>query len=152
MGINRFAVGDRAQRLPQLSGLTALLPTTVALVSLASLLLLVQTSRVTSAGYDIGRLEKTREEWKQRIYQLESEIADLQSLEHIKEIAITELGMIPTPEYVYIPLDEPSQVNHVADMHLPAREKTEPEVQSIGWWQKVLNFVTLWRDRVKDTE
>lgn len=152
MGINRFAVGDRAQRLPQLSGLTALLPTTVALISLASLLLLVQTSRVTSAGYDIGRLEKTREEWKQRIYQLESEIADLQSLEHIKYIAENELGMVPATQHFYIEIDEPSQVNHAPEMHSPAYEKPELEIQATGWWQKVLNFITLWRDRVKDTE
>ncbi|OGO03571.1 MAG: hypothetical protein A2Y60_01465 [Chloroflexi bacterium RBG_13_54_9] len=151
MGLNRFAVGDRARRLPGRSGLTALLPTTVALVSLASLLLLVQTSRVTSAGYDIERLQEIREEWKQKNYQLEYEIDALKALPRIEQEAVTRLNMTSATQYVYLKVDMPSQAKSMPEIHPPTYVESELENKPAGWWGKLLRFFTLWKDIAKST-
>ncbi len=151
MSLNRFAVGDRVRRLPGRSGLVALLPTTVGLVSLASLLLLVQTSRVTSAGYDIERLQEIREEWRQKSYQLEYEIDELKALPRIEQEATKRLGMVPATQYVYLKVDMPSQTKSTPDIHPPTDVESRPESRPVGWWGKLLRFFTLCRDITKST-
>jgi hypothetical protein len=149
MGLNHFIVGDKARRLPQRSGLTALLPTTVAFVSLASLLLLVQTSRVASAGYDIERLEEIREDWKQKNYQLEYEIATFKALDRIEQEAVTRLNMIPATQHVYIKVDLPSQAKPTPEIHLPTVANPELENKPASWWERLIRFLTLWKDIAK---
>ena len=151
MGLNRFAVGDRARRLPGRSGLTALLPTTVAFVSLASLLLLVQTSRVASAGYDIERLQEIREEWKQKNYQLEYETAALKSLDRIEREATIRLKMVPATQHVYLKVDLPSQAKLTPEIHPPTHDEPGSENEPAGWWGKLIRFFTLWKDMAKST-
>lgn len=151
MGLNRFAVGNRARRLPRRTGLTALLPTTIAFVSLASLLLLVQTSRVTSTGYDIERLQEVREEWKQKNYQLEYEIATIKSLDRIEREATTRLNMTPATQPVYVKVDLPSQAKPTPEIHPPTPKESESENKPVGWWGKLIRLFTLWKDMAKST-
>ena len=150
MGLNRLTIGDRAQRLPQHSGLVALLPTTIAFVSLASLLLLVQTSLVTSTGYDIERLQETRDDWKQKNYQLEYEIAALKSLDRIEREAV-RLNMVPATQHVYVEVNLPSQAKLTPEIHLPTQEEPESVNKAPGWWEKLMRFLTLWKDMARNT-
>lgn len=150
MGLNRFTIGDRARRLPQHSGLTALLPTTIACVSLASLLLLVQTSLVTSTGYDIERLQEIRDDWKQKNYQLEYEIAAFKSLDRIEREAV-RLNMAPATQHVYIKVDVPSQAKLTPEIHPPTQKEPESMSKAPGWWEKLMRFLTLWKDMARNT-
>ncbi len=151
MGLNRFTIGDRVQRLPQHSGLIALLPTTIGLVSLASLLLLVQTSLVTSTGYDIERLQEIRDDWKQKNYQLGYEIDSLKALPRIEQEAINRLGMVPATQHVYVKVDVPSQARLTPEIHLPTQEEPASVHTAPGWWEKLMRFLTLWKDTARNT-
>lgn len=78
----------------------------VALLVLASLLLVMQTSRVAATGYKIRDLQATREHWRRLVYQQEAEVATLQSLGRVEREAKTRFKMIPPPSYVYIIVDQ----------------------------------------------
>ncbi len=106
--MSRSFAGEKVQPIVHKAGLTALLTAATAIISLASLLVLVQTSRVATTGYDIQRLETIKEEWKQKNYQLEAEIATLQSLENIERQAKTKLKMVPATNHVYVEVKQPS--------------------------------------------
>jgi hypothetical protein len=76
-----------------------------AIVSVVSVLLLIQTSGVASVGYDIQRLEEVRDHWRQSNWQLEDEIARLKSLDRIEREARTRLRMQPAEKPVFVTVD-----------------------------------------------
>lgn len=136
--MNHYGVREKVT-LPNYSSLTALLPTTVAIISLASLLLLVQTSRVATAGYDLNRQAQTRDEWRNRNYQLEAEIATLQSLDRIEKEAITRFKMKPATEYIYVKVTEPSKASPPLQMQPPSHKGKAAEEARRKWWDALLH-------------
>ncbi|MFN8535107.1 MAG: hypothetical protein U0556_16335 [Dehalococcoidia bacterium] len=93
------AEGLRLGRLPGVFTMAA------AIVSIVSVLLLIQTSGVASVGYDIQRLEDTRDHWRESNYQLEHENAKLKSLDRVEREARTKLKMQPAESPVFIAVD-----------------------------------------------
>ncbi len=77
-----------------------------ALVVLASLLLVMQTSRVAATGYKIMDLQATREHWRRLVYQQEAEVATLQSLGRVEREAKTKFQMIQPSSYIYVIVDQ----------------------------------------------
>lgn len=97
---------EKGQQLTRRGALHALLPIAVAVVSLVSLLALVQISGVTTSAYDVRRLEQERAGWQQANYQLEAEIARLQSLDRIEKEAKGKQQMVPASEYQFVVVKE----------------------------------------------
>lgn len=64
----------------------------VLLVGLISLVYLLQTSSVATAGYDIQRLQAEQREWELKNEQLQLELAKMQSLPWV-EARAAQLGM-----------------------------------------------------------
>jgi cell division protein FtsL len=96
---HRRAEGMRLGRLPGILTMAA------GIVSIVSVLLLIQTSGVASVGYDIQRLEEVRDHWRESNWQLEHEIASLKSLERVEREARTKLKMVPASQPVYVSVD-----------------------------------------------
>lgn len=94
----------RVDRL-RLRHLPGLLTMAAGIVSVVSVLLLIQTSGVASVGYDIQRLEDVRDHWRQSNWQLEHEIASLKSLDRIEREARTRLKMQPAEKPVFVTVD-----------------------------------------------
>jgi cell division protein FtsL len=64
----------------------------VLLFGLISLIYLLQTSSIATAGYDVQRLQQEQKEWELRNEQLSLELAKMQSLTWVDERA-KQLGM-----------------------------------------------------------
>ncbi|MBI4300830.1 MAG: cell division protein FtsL [Chloroflexi bacterium] len=127
---------ERAQELAGHGDLLAFLPLIMAIVSLASLLLLVQTSRVATAGYDIRRLEQLRESWRQRNYELDVEVSRLQSLERVETEARSRFHMVEPSGYVYVAVDTPPPVRAEVAPETTGWDESEPSVKiSKHWWE-----------------
>ncbi|MBI2909087.1 MAG: hypothetical protein HYX92_15695 [Chloroflexi bacterium] len=136
--MNRYGVRERVT-LPSYGSLTALLPTTVAIVSLASLLLMVQTSRVATAGYDLNRLSQIRDEWRNRNYQLEAEIARLQSLDYVEKEAVARFTMKPATDHIYVTVTEPLKALPPLETQPPTRKAKPAEETRRKWWDALLH-------------
>ena len=144
--MNRLTAIDNAWQLPRHGELIALVPVVVAIISLASFLLLVQTSRVAALGYEIHQLGQIREEWIQRNYELEAEIATLQSLDRIEREAKARFNMIPATKYVYVSVDKPSQASASWQMLPPSYPKLEDKTHRIEFWERLIRRLTFWKD------
>jgi hypothetical protein len=83
-------------RLPVLGRLwaTAWLPSILVAACLVSLMYLLQTSGIATAGYDIQRLQVERDDWQLRNEQLRLELAKRRSLTWIESEATGRLGMV----------------------------------------------------------
>ena len=98
----------REARLPLVGRLwaTAWLPSILFAGCLVSLMYLLQTSGVATAGYDIQHLQVERDDWQLRNEQLRLELAKRRSLTWIEAEAIARLGMVraePTAlSYVHV--------------------------------------------------
>ena len=72
------------------------------LVALLSLAYLSLTSVVSSAGYEVGALESTRDDWKLQNDQLSLQVAEARSLSAVEREA-KRLGMGPPAKVIYLP-------------------------------------------------
>ena len=88
-------------RIPGLRGLAA-----AGLVTAAALLPVVQSSNATTAGYEIRQLERRKSDLQASIYNAQSEIAELGSLQRIDREARDRLGMVPATRTVMVTVDE----------------------------------------------
>jgi hypothetical protein len=86
----------RDVRVPILGRLwaTAWLPSVLLAGCLVALMYLLQTSSVTTTGYDIQRLQQERDDWQLRNEQLRLELAKRRSLTWIEAEATARLGMV----------------------------------------------------------
>jgi hypothetical protein len=86
----------RDARLPILGKLwaSAWLPSVLVAGCLVALVYLLQTSSVTTTGYDIQRLQQERNDWLLRNEQLRLELAKRRSLTWIEAEATGRLGMV----------------------------------------------------------
>lgn len=77
----------------------------VAILVLGTGLLLMETSLVTSAGYDNARLVEEKRALEHDTQRLEAEVASLRSLDHVEAEARSKLGMVNATSYLYIQVD-----------------------------------------------
>ncbi|MBI2911989.1 MAG: hypothetical protein HYY05_07580 [Chloroflexi bacterium] len=98
----------------------------------ASLLLLFQTSSMTSDGYALRELEATRQAEQQELYRLEAEIAGLQSLAHVEGVAAQKLGMVHTTRPVFLAVSRSPSSRELAQHRPPAAAKARAS-DSPGW-------------------
>jgi cell division protein FtsL len=89
--------------------------TMVAIAAIAltviGILYLIQTSEVAQLGYDMSRLQTQRDSLTLEISELEYELARYESLQTVEQIAVTQLGMTPMSNYVFIEIQPPAQRN-----------------------------------------
>jgi cell division protein FtsL len=112
-----------------------------AVVALAFAALQVnQVSRVTSTGYAITRLERTRDERQAEVHRLEADVAALSSLARVDWEARTRLGMAPATRRLYIHVNQPVP----GPQPLPSRFRPIDERPSgpagEPWWRRALPF------------
>lgn len=67
-----------------------------------SFLYVNQTSSLAAAGYDVSVLEADRKDWHMRNEQLQLQVAQLESLDRVNQIASTKLGMGPPGHQVFV--------------------------------------------------
>jgi hypothetical protein len=86
----------RDARVPILGRLwaTAWLPSVLLAGCLVALVYLLQTSSVTTTGYDIQHLQQERDDWQLRNEQLRLELAKRRSLTWIEAEATQRLNMV----------------------------------------------------------
>jgi hypothetical protein len=109
---------------------------TLALVSLAILLPVVQSSDETAQGYRIRQLELQKADVEAQIYQTQSQIAQLGALSRIDGDARTRLGMIAVQREVAIsvPVPMPSS-DSVPTSYLPQAPGGRPAPGESFWQQ-----------------
>lgn len=89
----------------------------------ASLLLLFQTSSMTSDGYTLRELEASRLAERQQIYRLEAEVAALQSLAHVERVAEQKLRMVRTTQPVFLTVSRSPSSRDLAQHRPPTVAK-----------------------------
>lgn len=95
-------------------------------VSVVGLLYLIQTSHVARLGYDVSRLERERMEVALENQRLTYELARLQSLPAVEQMARDQLEMQPVDEHVYLTVPAPA----TEQLALPSPE--EGRTRSLG--------------------
>lgn len=87
---------------------TAALFTIVVLtIATVGLLYLVQTSRVAGLGYEVTRLEQERTAQALENQRLSYEVARLQALPAIEQVAVGQLGMQPVEDFIFLTVPVP---------------------------------------------
>lgn len=106
-------------------------------VASAGIVQVLQSSRVAEVGYTLRELEQTRETLDAQIRLLEARIAESSNLEHLREQAVTRLGMAPAEESMRIRVDTPApQVVPLPRRYVQITEQTVPEPPS--WWEELI--------------
>lgn len=77
------------------------------LVAVVGMLYLLQINYVASLGYDMSALQRTREARSVENQRLRAQIAELQSLDRIEEVAVDDLGMEPYEDYRFLSVTWP---------------------------------------------
>lgn len=98
----------------------------------ASLLLLLQTSSMTSDGYALRELESSRQAEQQQMYRLEAEIAGLQSLAYVERVATQKLGMVHTYQPAFLAVSRSPSSRELAQHRPPAATKVRSS-DAPGW-------------------
>ena len=117
----------RSRGMPGLRAPSAGMVAAAALVAGAALLPVVQSSSATTAGYEIRRLERQRADLQAAIYNAQTEIAELGSLDRIDREARGRLGMVPAQQVVVVRVAEPAPSGwHVPARFLPPEDRAQP--------------------------
>lgn len=116
---------------------TSTLVAVTALAGLAALLLVVQNSTITTAGYEVRHLETKRDAWRQLNYQLEAEVAALQSLSRVEREAKERLGMIAAKSRIFLTIEGISAPERGAE-DLPPGFVPATARQAVPWWRSLL--------------
>jgi cell division protein FtsL len=107
------------------------------IVAAVGLLQVLQTSRATTAGYELRALENERQTLSAQVRLLESEIAQQARVEQIRKTAVERLGMAPPQRTLHITVDTPAP----ASMPLPERYVVDPQPlqpPSLSVWEQLL--------------
>ena len=109
----------------------------LALVALAILLPVMQSSDETSQGYRIRGLEQQQVDLEAKIYSSQSDIAQLGSLTRIDSEARNRLGMVPADRTLALSVSVPVPVTHpLPNSYLqPSTAATAAAPES--FWQKL---------------
>lgn len=82
-----------------------LLPAVALVLGVLALLLLVETGYVTSVGYEIQRLERSKTDWQRTNQLMEAEVSKASSLAYVQKQALDRLKMTVPVSYSYVTLD-----------------------------------------------
>ena len=116
----------------------------LAILGMASLLLVVQSSGITSAAYEVLQLERIRDDWVRANYQLESDAASLQSLARVEAEAVGRLKMVPPDRPLFIQVTgSPSQPPGPMAPG-PGVGDVRPAASVAAPWQLVISWVSAW--------
>ena len=104
---------------------TAALFTIVVLtIATVGLLHLIQTSQVAGLGYEVSRLERERTAKALENQQLSYDVARLQALPQVEQVALEQLGMLPVDDYIFLTVPLPPSDELGTPEPAPARERS----------------------------
>lgn len=104
----------------------------------------VQTSNATSTGYQNRRLEARRADIQAAIYNTQTEIAQLGSLERIDQEARGRLGMVPADRSTIVTVQEPAPVQRqVPARYLPQTQEHPRQAHQRGGLRAVLSRLSI---------
>lgn len=115
----------------------------ISIISVVSFLMLIQTSGVASAGYDVQHLEETRDHWRSMNYELEAEAARLQSLDRVDKEARAKLKMVPSgiPLFVSVGVVAPSTNPPIETRRPDANAAPGVKVLQADGFQGLMNWI-----------
>src|ERR1700730_5850125 len=129
--------GDAAKSFRRALALTS----TLALVVLAILLPVMQSSDETSQGYRIRSLERQKTDLDAQIHRSQSQIAQLGSLARIDADARNRLGMVPITREVNLDIGVPlPRVHSLPNGYLPASTDNAAGT-SISFWTRLVHLL-----------
>lgn len=112
----------RTRRLPAVGTLMA-----TAMVAAAALMPVVQSTLATTTGYETQRLERQRNDLQAAIYQQQTEIAALGSLERIDREARERLKMVPATGGIAVSVSRPpAPTSEIPARYLPVNDDAQP--------------------------
>ncbi len=108
----------------------------ISLLTLSALIPVLQASLITTQGHDIQLLKQNRSQITAELRLIESELAELNSLERIERRA-REIGLIDPPT-LPIFIEIPSHLISVTKTteQLPGQEKQT--LEPTPWWRSIL--------------
>jgi len=113
----------------------------IAIVGLAALLPVIQSSMVTSEGFSMQRSQEQEATLNGQISILESDIGRMTSLDRIDQRA-QELGLQPStdPDFIHVTVPGPAPAKLPAS-YLPAQASAQQQPES--WWQSLFDWLPL---------
>jgi cell division protein FtsL len=128
--------------LPRLGPIprTLLAASALLVVAAVGVFQVLQTSKAATTGYELGTLERQRDDLNAQIRTLEAQIAQSAGEGQVRELAMARLGMVPAQDVVRITVDVPAP----AVPALPERYVVRPQPSApppAAWWQQLLEQV-----------
>ena len=117
------------------------------LITAVGMLYLIQTNHVAGLGFEMSQLQREREALALRNAQLNYSIAQYESLDAVEEIALGELGMTESEDFVFFSVPRP------ASDELPVPEPVEAHEPSV-WhriWQSLSGEATAVQTTTEDS-
>lgn len=134
VNLSSVALGARAARPAPAVRWHTLLPSVAALVSVFTLGLLWQTTRVTTTGYEVQHIEAQNASLRQENRDLAQRAAELQGLNLIERQATERLRMVRPSAIIYVDVSTPPEV-------LPTATRTTAPAAAGNVWQKFLAWL-----------
>lgn len=97
------------------------------IVGLAALLPLVQSSGATTTVGDITTLQRERDDWQTRLEEEQLKVAQMSSLNAIRQIAIDRLHMGEADDIRYITVDAPAPATDSVPSRLLPEDEEPPQ-------------------------
>lgn len=117
------------------------------LITAVGMLYLIQTNHVAGLGFEMSQLQREREALALRNEQLNYSIAQYESLNAVEEIALVELGMSESEDFMFLSVPRP------ASDELPIVTPVEAHEPSV-WrriWQSLRGEATAVRTTTEDS-
>lgn len=134
----------QSRRIPvpvRLGGINWWVLGAIAVLGVGATLPVLQNSTATSRGFEVQALQARQDQLQSEIKQIESEVAQLTSLQRIQRRAET-LGLVPGTDPIYIEVSEPGPAPaKIPSEYLPGpvHEADEPD----PWWKSLLGWLSL---------
>jgi cell division protein FtsL len=128
---------ERGARFPTVSALAA-----AAMVAAAALLPVVQTSSTTSAGTETRQLERQKSDLQAAIYNQQTDIAQLGSLQRIDREARERLGMVAPDRGMVVSVSRPApEERQIPARYLPLEATPAPHQAARAPWDRLIAYL-----------
>jgi cell division protein FtsL len=125
---------EHGARFPTVSTLAA-----AAMVAAAALLPVVQTRSRTSAGAETRQLERQKSDIQATIYNQQTDIAQLGSMQRIDREARERLGMVPAGNGMVVAVSQPApEERQIPARYLPLEEAQPPHQAAGASWDRLI--------------